>query len=230
MGLLDKYRPRTYGGVVGQEKAVTVARHMATRCKATGEPVAVGFVGGSGWGKSTLAWIMGADIAGENVTTIESGKLDRDAVDRIRDLIGIPTGPRLFADPPAAVVVEEIHTATTAAIQSLLTVLDTMRPYSAFIFTSNRKATELVPDIYAGPIQRRATICAFTDQGIATRKGEPGPGPMLVKSIMQAEGLNGKPDRYYVDLFGKGRDGGINNNIGIAILTAEREALEEAAQ
>lgn len=220
----DTYRPTRFDAMVGNERAVKLCRALAAKCQA-GDPIVAVLSGPSGTGKTTAALIMARAIAGRNVTTVDSGDLDARHVADLAPIVRKPRRPMLFEDPPAVVIIEEIHTASKGAVQKLLSVLEDMRPHTAVIMTANLKPGQLFNRdcaIYERAFSRRVVPVDFTQEGIATRNGgKPGPGPRYVKACMAAEGMDGRPMSYYVRLF-KGGQG----NIGQALVDAWRDAME----
>ena len=55
MRLSDKYRPKSFAEVIGQDKAVTILKRLTSR--AWGGR-AYWLAGNSGTGKTTLAWVL----------------------------------------------------------------------------------------------------------------------------------------------------------------------------
>ena len=218
--LADKYRPRTWAEVVGNEKAVKVLQRLAHRALETGDPLVALLSGPSGVGKSTCAHILARELGAHDTetTVIPSGEC---SIDRLRSLADDWQYSSLFG--AKALIIEEINTATPAAVQFLLTFLERLPKGRVVVMTSNVRPDELFAGVYNSPFTSRAHCVDFTSQGLATRKGEPGPGALRVKRVMEQEGFDGKPVSYYVRIVNE-----CHGNIRDAIHLCEREALAEA--
>lgn len=213
----EKHRPRTWGEVAGNERAVKLCRILAESVRDTGAPEVALLSGPSGIGKTTCALIM-ARTAGAHptqITVIESGAC---TIDRLRDLADGFCYTSLFG--ARAVIIEEVDTATPAALKYLLTFLESLPRNSIVIMTSNVKPGELFAGVHQSAFGRRAHPIPFTTQGLATRKGQPGPGALRVRAVMAAEGLDGREDSYYIGLVHES-----HGNIGAALTRAWREAV-----
>jgi len=218
--LADEYRPQTWDEVAGQEKAVRVLQRLAQRAAKTGAPLVVLLSGPSGVGKSTCAYILAQELGATDAetTVIPSGEC---SIDRLRALADDWQYSSLFG--AKALVIEEINTASPAAVQFLLTFLERLRKRRVVVMTSNVKPGELFAGVYNSPFTSRAHCVNFTSQGLATRGGSIGPGAARVKRVMAAEELDDKPDAYYVRVVNE-----CHGNLRDAIHRCEREALAES--
>jgi len=213
----ERYRPQSFADVAGNERAVKLCRILAESVRDTGAPEVALLTGESGIGKTTCAYIM-ARVAGAHLTqthVIESGGC---SIDNLRHLAEGFCYTSLFG--ARAIIIEEVDTATPAALKYLLTFLESLPRHSMVIMTSNIKAGELFAGVHQSAFGRRAHPIPFTTQGLATRKGGLGPGALRVRAVMAAEGLDGRDDRYYIKLVNESK-----GNLGMAITRAWREAV-----
>jgi len=218
--LADEYRPRTWAEVAGNEKAIKVLRRLAERSAKTGAPLVALLSGPSGVGKSTCAYILARELGATEAetTVIPSGEC---SIDRLRAIADDWQYSSLFG--AKALVIEEINTASPAAVHFLLTFLERLSKRRVVIMTSNVKPGELFAGVYNSPFTSRAHCVNFTSQGLATRGGKMGPGAERVKQVMAAEGLDDRPDAHYVRVVNE-----CHGNLRDAIHRCEREALAES--
>lgn len=213
----NRYRPRVWSDVAGNESAVRLCRMLAESVRDTGEPECALLSGPSGIGKSTVAALMASTAGAHHTQTrvIPSGDCTVDALRAVAEDYGFTS---LFGS--RALIIEEVDTASTAALRYLLTFLESLPRSVIVVMTSNVKPGELFAGAHCAAFARRAHPIPFTTQGLATRKGSPGPGALRVRDVMRAESLDGRPDAYYIRLLNESK-----GNIGMAITRAWREAM-----
>ncbi len=195
MMLHEKYRPREWADLVGQDKAVAVARRIIER---TGFDRGAFFIdcagsNNSGTGKSSLAWVIASTLADPFfITEIPGAKLDKAAVAEIERSAHLYSWS---ADKPFRVwIVNEAHAVTQGAVDLLLTFLEALPRHCVVIFTTTRQPDEELFGTDNGPLYSRCHCIRLTNQGIAE------PFARRVKSIAEAEGLDGQPMAKYVAL------------------------------
>ena len=127
-----------------------------------------------------------------------------------------------FMGKAHALIIEEIDTASADALGYLLTMLEGMRKLRVVIATTNADELGFYALAHGGALIRRGHFIAYTTQGLATRKGKPGPGAELVRHVLAAEGLDGHDWGYYVRFVNEAK-----GNLGRAILLAQQAALAE---
>lgn len=110
----NKYRPKNYDEVVGQDKAVSILK------KSTGNATTFILHGPSGVGKTTLARIFADSINGE---AIEVNGADNNGVDDVRALISSATYQPVFHDY-RVFIIDECHMLTNSAWNALLKILE----------------------------------------------------------------------------------------------------------
>jgi len=187
MRLDEKYRPRCFGDVAGQTKAVRIL--SAVDCSGRG----IYITGKSGTGKTTLALITAERVTGciEGITETTGREL---TPNRIKDWFQtISTGRGLYGG--YSLIVNESHGMSRPVIEILLNVLESLPAWACIIFTTTREGHDLFEDqIDSAPFESRCLrielACRNITDPLATRCLE----------IAQAESLDGKPIGDYVKL------------------------------
>ncbi len=195
MMLHEKYRPREWSDLVGQDKAVAVARRIIERPGFDRGAFFIDCAGSnnSGTGKSSLAWVIAGTLADPFfITEIPGAKMDKAAVAEIERSAHLCSWS---ADKPFRVwIVNEAHAVTQGAVDLLLTFLEALPRHCVVIFTTTRQPDEELFGTDNGPLYSRCHCIRLTNQGIAE------PFARRVKSIAEAEGLDGQPMAKYVAL------------------------------
>jgi len=193
--LYEKYRPRTFADVVGQDKAVRTIQEVLEREEWGGQ--AWWLSGPSGVGKSTLAWIiarMGADDL--CIRKYDSADvLDMQALDQInreQDMYGWVTA----AKSGRAFIVDEAHGVRGATVRRLLGLLERIPSHVVWIFTTTKQGEAKLfgKEIDASPLLSRCHEISLTGQGLCK------PFAKLAQRIARAEGLDGKDLPAYENL------------------------------
>ncbi len=195
MMLHEKYRPREWADLVGQDKAVAVARRIIERPGFDRGAFFIDCAGSnnSGTGKSSLACVIAGTLADPFfITELPGAKLDKAAVAEIERSAHLCSWS---ADKPFRVwIVNEAHAVTQGAVDLLLTFLEALPRHCVVIFTTTRQPDEELFGTDNGPLYSRCHCIRLTNQGIAE------PFARRVKSIAEAEGLDGQPMAKYVAL------------------------------
>ncbi len=191
MQLYEKYRPKTFDKVLGQDKAV---RKIQTILKHGLGGRAFWISGASGTGKTTLARIIASHNADEFfVEEYDSADaLNAESLKRIEDslsLYGAGKGGRAF-------IVNEAHGLRKSVVRKLLGILERIPSHVVFIFTTTKEGqlTFFDDNIDASPLLSRCVEIRLTNQGLAKVFAE------HCRTVASAEGLNGKPMQAYVKL------------------------------
>ena len=195
MMLHEKYRPREWADLVGQDKAVATARRIIERSGFDRGAFFIDCAGNnnSGTGKSSLAWVIASTLADPFfITELPGAKLDKVAVAEIERTAHLYSWS---ADKPFRVwIVNEAHAVTQGAVDLLLTFLEALPRHCVVLFTTTRQPDEELFGTDNGPLYSRCHCIRLTNQGIAE------PFARRVKSIAEAEGLDGQPMAKYVAL------------------------------
>ena len=200
--LADRYRPQTWAEVVGNDKAIERIADLIVNAFEAGDPLVLLLTGPAGVGKSTVARLVARTLGADpcHIDVIPGGRCTADRVREVEDTMNHTV---LFGSGWKIVIVEEIDKLPPAAaphvINLFLTLLESLPKQCCVIFTSNTKPDELFGGI-GSPFVSRSYPVWFTTQGLATNDGKPGPGAQRLRWIAQQEGIDGKPDSYYVAL------------------------------
>ena len=190
--LFEKYRPATFGDVLGQAKAV---KQIGRVLQSGWGGRAYWLSGASGTGKTTLARIIaqqGADA--HYVEEYDSAdSLTADALGNIERAMylygaGSKTG--------RAFIINESHGLRRPIVRKLLGMLERLPDHVVFIFTTTKEGQLSFFDdnIDASPLLSRCICVTLTSQGLA---------PVFAghcRTIATTENLNGKPLAAYVKL------------------------------
>jgi DNA polymerase III gamma/tau subunit len=192
MRLYEKHRPATLADIVGQDKAVGQVRGIIDRGGFGGRAVWVS--GGSGTGKTSLARIIAGTLA-DPFATVEYDSADQLTQAELEELA---QHSQMFAMGKGgrAWIVNESHALRRPIVRQLLGILERLPEHCCIILTTTREGQDQLfeDDIDAGPLLSRCLRLSLTSQGLARAFAE------RVRSIAQAEGLDGQPMEAYVRL------------------------------
>ena len=194
MQLTERYRPQTWDDVVGQDKAVARLRALAQRGLGGR---AYWLSGQSGTGKTTLARLIGAELAEPwNVTEYDAAELTADEMRAIeRDL-----GYRGIGGKSGKVwIINEAHGLRVDQVRKLLTLLEPERglpEWCAFVFTTTVEGQAALFEGCddASPLLSRCLRLDLARRDLARPFAE------RAKAIAEREGLDGQPIERYVKL------------------------------
>jgi DNA polymerase III gamma/tau subunit len=131
VSLYQKYRPRTLYDVVGQKFTVDQLKGFGTNV-----PHVLGFYGPPGVGKTTLARIMAKVVGASEINVIERNMAQDNGIDSIREMQQ-SCQLRPLGGGTTVYILDEFHSATKAAFQGLLKLLeDTPKHVYFFVCTS----------------------------------------------------------------------------------------------
>jgi len=192
--LYNKYQPRVWADIVGQDKAVKVAKRAIERD---------GFDRGAFWiecsgannsgvGKSSLANVIANELAGDFfIIHLSGADCDKKAVKKIEQDGSLTT----WCDKPYRVwIIDEAHAISSGAIDAFLTLLEHLPKHCVIIFTTTRKADEGLFGSDCGAFASRVLPLKLTNQGLAK------PFAKRVQEIAKAENLDGRPIKEYIKL------------------------------
>lgn len=187
--LFEKYRPRTWDEVVGQDKAVAALRRLAERGGLGGRAYLLS--GSSGTGKSTIARLIAAEVADDwAVEVVNASDL---TVPRIRDLFD---GLRMYSMGRGGrgIIIEECHGLSAAVIRSLLVYLEQIPGHAVVCMTTTTEGLDSLDGLDAAPLFSRTIRIELSRRGLAEAFAE------RALDIARAEGLDGQPLERYVRL------------------------------
>jgi DNA polymerase III delta prime subunit len=190
--LFDRYRPKTWGEVIAQEKAVESLRRLVATGEALGQAVYI--IGGRGTGKSTIAQLFARDVADDyNIEERDSDWLTPARMDELeRSLRYRPIGSK----SGRAILVNESHRLRPEAIGRFLTWLERLPPWVVIIFT-------IPPDKHKAFVDADDDNATFFSRCFPVELSQRGLAEAFAKraqEIAVAENLNGKPLESYVRL------------------------------
>ena len=192
MHLSDKYRPKQWSDVVGQDKIVARLQALAARGGLAGR--AYWLSGQSGTGKTTIARLIAAEVADPFlITELDAGALtvsDLQALER--EMAAFGWGEK----NGRAYLVNEAHGLRKPVIRQLLVLLERIPRHVAIVFTTTCEGQEALFEDYddASPLLSRCLRLDLARRDLARAFAE------RAKAIAEAEGLDGQPVERYVKL------------------------------
>ena len=188
--IAEKYRPKTWSEVVGQDKAIAKVETIRPR-GLSGR--AYWISGQSGTGKTTIARLLAADVADDFFTLeLDAGDVTVSAlrdVEKEMSLAAWGKGGRAY-------IVNEAHGLRKDAIRQLLVMLERLPKHVVVVFTTTNDAQEgLFEDNEdAGPLLSRCVRLELARRDLAK------PFVARAMEIAAKEGLNGKPEAAFLKL------------------------------
>jgi replication-associated recombination protein RarA len=185
--LYEKYRPATWQEVIAQDKVVKQLTTMSRRDGLAGR--AYWLSGGSGQGKSSIARLIGLEIADEFfIEDLDASALTVPQVRELEDKV------RSFGwtdKPGRAVLVNESHGLRKDVIRQLLVTLERVPSHVAWIFTTTIDGQESLFDdqIDASPLLSRCLEFPLARRGLAE------PFAIRAQEIAWLENLDGRPSK-----------------------------------
>ena len=194
--LFEKHRPKEWGDVVGQDAACRQIECLKSRgLGGRGYWLA----GPSGTGKTSLAYLVAAEVAGDLGTdeVDASTMMPKDILDWRRKV-----SRRCLGEPSGwALIMNEAHGMRKDSVRALMNVLDgkeRIPSYAVVIFTTTDKGQAQLFDgcIDAHPLMSRCQIMPLVSDGEALTLGF----AIRCRQIAVAEGLDGQDLSEYVAL------------------------------
>ena len=187
--LHEKYRPTTWADVIGQDKAVRALLSLRDRSGGWGGR-AYFITGPSGTGKTTIARLIAAELAGTwGTMELDAGELTSPG--KVRELgdamiqYGMGGG--------RCTILNEAHGLRRDVVRALLVELEPIPNHAAWVFTTTCDGADMLFDGTddAGPLVSRCTPVSLTSRGLCE------PFAARALEIARAEGLDGQPlERY----------------------------------
>jgi len=195
MRLFEQYRPRTWAELIGQEKAVQKIdvlrrRGLGGRCYWISGP--------SGTGKTSLAYLIAAEVADPLFTTeMSADEITGEYLINLKGTLPLYGGLWGKGKVGRAYIWNEAHGISKRCVRMLLDMTEHGLPsHVAMIFTTTNDGMKLFEDcqIDASPLLSRCTEIRLTSQGLAR------PFAARAREIAAKEGLDGKPESAYLAL------------------------------
>lgn len=189
--LHEQYRPRTWGEVVGQDKAIAKIDALRGRGLAGR---AYWLAGQSGTGKTTIARILAAEIADE--WCIDEIDASDATPSRLKEIEATAAIRGLGKQGGRAFIINEAHGLRRDAIRQLLVMLERIPKHVVFIFTTTNDGQDKLFDDMddAAPLLSRCIRVELARRDLAKAFAE------RAQSIAVKEGLDGQPIAAYVKL------------------------------
>jgi replication-associated recombination protein RarA len=190
--LFERYRPTSWSELIGQEKIVRRVSLLRDRGGLPGR--AYWLSGPSGAGKTSIARLIAADVADPiNVVEIDATGLSAAAIQDIE------RSSRVYGfgeKNGRAFIVNESHGLNRAAVRQLLTTLERVPTHVVWVFTTTNDGQDALFEGIddAHPLLSRCIDLPLSRRGLAEVFAE------RARQIAQAEGLDGKPIKAYVEL------------------------------
>lgn len=190
MQLTEQYRPGTWADVVGQDKVVRQLRALAKRGLGGR---AYWISGGSGTGKTTIARLLAAEVAGPlDVEELDAQALTvaglRDVERGLAYMGGIGGDGRVGK----VVIVNEAHGLRRDVIRQLLVSLERIPGHVVWVFTTTCDGQALFEDYDdGGPLLSRCLPVKLSQRGLKEAFAA------RAKQIAESEGLDGRPIEQY---------------------------------
>jgi len=190
MNLYEKYRPKAWSEVVGQDKMIERISQIKQR-GLSGR--AYWLSGQSGTGKTTIARLIASEIATEHyIEEIDATSLTPSALARIESSMQLYS----FGKGGRAYIINEAHGLSRPAVRQLLVLLERLPSHVVVIFTTTTEGqlTFFEDKQDAAPLLSRCLRLDLARRDLAKPFAE------KAYKIAEKEGLNGKPIERYVKL------------------------------
>ncbi|UCE66766.1 MAG: AAA family ATPase [Candidatus Zixiibacteriota bacterium] len=212
MRLDEKYRPKDFDSVIGQDKIVSLLKVMAEKNDFGGRSFWI--TGNSGTGKSTIAMLIAACLASKFTTFETTGReLTVSDLKRYSDF----WRSKAITGDGWALIVNESHGLSRPVIEVLLNTLEKLPDHVVIIFTTTNDGNDLFEEqLDSGPFASRCISLRLASRNLCE------PFAARAKEIAQLEGLDGKPIEEYVKLMKQCR-----NNLRQAYREIESGAMLE---
>ena len=201
--LYEKHRPRDWSGVLGQPKAIRILERLESAGK-LGQK-AYWITGKSGIGKTTIARIIASKLADEwNTYEMDAGEVTLSRVAEWKaDQHLYPMGER-----GRVYILNEAHGLRKDVIRSLLVLLEELREYTTFVFTTSLEGQMTFENtqIDSAPLASRTIPIRLKSMGLLE------PFAKRMQEIAIAENMDGQPIEVYRRWF---KDNGLNLRAGI---------------
>lgn len=230
--LYETWRPKDWGDVVGQERALKQLDVIRKR-SGTLEGRAYFICGPSGSGKTTIAKLIAEEVAGKH------GTIEHDAqrlnVQMLRDLDRMCWFRPLGSKGGHCFILNECHNLSGKIVSELQTVLESphVQRTSTWIFTTTLKGQKKLFDDEKGQFDAVPFLSRCVKLELNGVKDVKLAFAMRAQQIAQAENLDGRPLSFYVALVER-NDGNMRSVLqavesGEALLETRAEADDALA-
>lgn len=186
MRIDEKYRPQTFGDVIGQEKIVSLLKVIAEKNDFGGRAFWV--TGNSGTGKSTIAACLAS-----NFSTFETTGRELTVSD-LKEYSDYWRSKAITGDS-WALIVNESHGLSRPVIEVLLNLLEKLPYHVVIIFTTTNDGNDLFEEqLDSSPFASRCISLRLTSRNLCE------PSAIKAKKVAGLEHLDGKPLEEYVKL------------------------------
>jgi DNA polymerase III gamma/tau subunit len=192
MPLYEKYRPKTWAEIVGQDKAVEQMLFWRDRPGFKGEVFWIS--GQSGTGKTTIARLIAHEVADELITVeMDAGELNSNRLRSLRQTMQLSgMGQRAGR----AFIINEAHALRTKVLRTLLIVLEPLPAHVVVIFTSTSEGQVL----FAKNEDDASALLSRCKRLDLARRNLSTPFAKRAQFIAEKEGLNARSIEWYVKL------------------------------
>jgi len=191
MMLYQKYRPRSWNEVVGQDEAVLVLDRLR---KVSLGGRALWISGLSGTGKSSLAMLAAQEVADPlNIEEYDAGRLTDKGVEQIERSLHYY---RIGKKSGAAILINEAHAMKAPVVRQLLVTLERIPSHAVWVFTTTFHGQLSLFDKSddAHPLLSRCICITMKGTGLEL------PFALRAREIARAEGLDGADLEAYIEL------------------------------
>lgn len=191
--LFEKYRPRRWEDIVGQDRAIKTLQRLRDNGALGGR--AFWLAGPSGTGKTTIARLIAEEMADPlSIEEVDAGSITPLDVEKWAS----KSRSRPLFGRGWALVINEAHGLRKDTIRRLLIMLEDLPAHAVVIFTTTMEgqASLFEDKIDASPLCSRAIDPGFVQRGQELE----GRFAVACRDIARKEGLDGKPLDAYIAL------------------------------
>jgi DNA polymerase-3 subunit gamma/tau len=190
MRLAEKYRPKEWREVVGQDKAIATINRLREHGGLAGRAYFI--TGATGTGKTTIARLIAAEVCDSfGLTELDGSQVNAEILEEI----AAARRHRPFG-AGYCYIIDECHALRGATITRLLKLTEDLPEWLTVIFctTSDAKESLFDENLDANPLLHRCEEIQLARRDLSKPFAE------LAAGIAAAEGLNGQPIAAYVKL------------------------------